>query len=51
MSNALNVMVEVMFNLKCPNQRTLFLKGVNEYSSYDDEPSGKEEENNESISM
>jgi len=32
-----------------PNQRTLFLKGVDEYSSYDDEPSGKEEENNERV--
>jgi len=27
----------------------LFLKGVDEYSSYDDEPSGKEEENNERV--
>ena len=27
---------------QCPNQRTLFLRGVDEYSSCDDEPSGKE---------
>ncbi|XP_068476203.1 uncharacterized protein [Phaseolus vulgaris] len=29
---------------KCPNQRTLFLRGVDEYSSCDDVPSGIEEE-------
>jgi len=29
---------------KCPNQRTLFLKGVDEYSSCDDVPSGIKEE-------
>ena len=34
---------------QCPNQKKLFLKGVDEYSSYDDEPSGKEEENNERV--
>ena len=34
---------------QCPNKKTLFLKGVDEYSSYDDEPSGKEEENNERV--
>jgi len=34
---------------QCPNQRTLFLRGVDEYSSCDDEPSGKEEENNERV--
>ena len=34
---------------QCPNQRNLFLRGVDEYSSYDDEPSGKEEENNEGV--
>ena len=34
---------------KCLNQRTLFLKGVDEYSSCDDTPSGKEEENNERV--
>jgi len=31
---------------QCPNQRTLFLRGVDEYSSCDDAPSGKEEEEN-----
>ncbi|XP_068477273.1 uncharacterized protein [Phaseolus vulgaris] len=31
---------------QCPNQRTLFLRGVDEYSSCDDTPSGKEEEEN-----
>jgi len=29
---------------QCTNQRTLFLKGVDEYSTCDDAPSGKEEE-------
>ena len=28
---------------QCPNQRTLFLKGIDEYTSGDDEPSEKEE--------
>jgi len=28
---------------QCPNQRTLFLKGINEYTSCDEEPSEKEE--------
>jgi len=32
---------------QCPNQRTMFLRGVDEYSSHDDEPSGIEEENSE----
>jgi len=32
-----------------PNQRTLPLRGVDEYSSCDDEPSGKEEEKNERV--
>ena len=32
---------------QCPNQRTMFLRGVEEYSCHDDEPSGKEEENSE----
>jgi len=32
-----------------PKPKNLFLKGVDEYSSYDDEPSGKEEENNERV--
>ena len=31
---------------QCPNQRTLFLRGVDKYSSCDDAPSGKEEEEN-----
>ena len=31
---------------QCPNQRTLFLRGVDEYSSCDDAPSRKEEEDN-----
>jgi len=31
---------------QCPNQRFLFLRGVDEYSSCDDAPSGKEEEEN-----
>ena len=30
-----------------PNQRTMLLGGVDEYSSHDDEPSGKEEANSE----
>ena len=34
---------------QCPNQRALFLKGVDEYSSYDDESSGKEKDNNERV--
>ncbi|XP_068476613.1 uncharacterized protein [Phaseolus vulgaris] len=29
---------------QCPNQRTLFLKGIDEYTSCEDEPSEKEEE-------
>ena len=29
---------------QCPNQRSLFLKGIDEYTSGDDEPSEKEEE-------
>ena len=29
---------------QCPNQRTLFLKGVDEYTSGEDEPSEREEE-------
>jgi len=32
---------------QCPKQRTMFLRGVDEYSSHDDEPSGKEEGNSE----
>jgi len=32
---------------QCSNQRTMFLRGVDEYSSHDDEPSGIEEENSE----
>jgi len=32
---------------QCPNQRTLFLRGVDEYSSCDNTPSVKEEENND----
>ena len=31
---------------QCPNQRTM-LRGVDEYSSHDDEPSGIEEDNSE----
>jgi len=34
---------------QCPNQRTLLLRGVDEYSSCDDVPSGKQEENNERV--
>jgi len=34
---------------QCPNQITLVLKGVDEYSSCEDEPSVKKEENNERI--
>jgi len=35
---------------QCPNQRTLFLKGIDEYTSGDETPSGKEEgEDNERV--
>jgi len=35
---------------QCPNQKTLFLRGIDEYTSYDEAPSGKEEgEDNERV--
>ena len=41
-------MEEVMYKLNAQTKE-LFLRGVDEYSSCDDEPSGKEEENNERV--